>query len=78
MAKLTEFTNPINGKTQSLFDLGGMWSLILGVVVLLFVVGTGQNVARGISNKIPGIDTSPEQIFKSPVVVTQTTTKRVI
>lgn len=78
MAKLTEFENPLTGKRQSLFDLGGMWSLILGVIVLLFITGTGQNIARTISNKVPGIDTQPETIFRQPVVVNQTTTKRVV
>lgn len=78
MAKLTDFTNPISGKTQSLFDMGGMWNLILGVIVMLFVLGTGQKLAGAVSNKIPGIDTSPERIFKDPVVVMQQTTKRVV
>jgi hypothetical protein len=78
MAKLTDFTNPISGKTQSLFDLGGLWSLVLGVVVLLVVIGTGQKAANAIDGKIPGLDSTPNRLFKDPVVVMQQTTKRVV
>lgn len=55
--------NPLTGKSTSLTDVQGIFSMILGVVLLLFVVATGQNVARTISGKMSRVDTSPEPIF---------------
>lgn len=58
--------NPLTGKTTSLLDIGSIFSMILGVVLFLFVVATGQNVARAVSGKFSKVDTSPEPLFNAP------------
>jgi hypothetical protein len=78
LPKLTEFENPLTGKRASIFDIGTLFSMILGVVVLLFVASTGQNIAKAVSNRVPALDTQPESIFRSPVVIQTTAQKRLI
>lgn len=78
MAKLTDFQNPLSGKTQSIFDIGGIWSLALGAGVLLFITSVGQKLLGGIHNRVPSIPGQPGPLFSTPVVVNQVTTKRVI
>jgi predicted solute-binding protein len=68
--KLTEFENPLTGKKSNLFDVGSLWSQILGVVMLFVVFAMGQNVARKISSKVPAIDTTIEPIISRPVTNT--------
>ena len=51
MAKLSQYENPLTGKTENLFDVGSLFGKIMGVVVMLFVIATGQNVAKTISGK---------------------------
>lgn len=41
MAKLGEFTNPLSGQKGSIFNLGQLASMILGVLVLLVTFGAG-------------------------------------
>lgn len=67
MAKLTDFENPITGKKENLLDFGGMLSKVIGVVVMLFVVATGQNVAKALSGKASMIDTSIDPIINRPI-----------
>jgi hypothetical protein len=62
--------NPLTGKTTSLLDIGGIFSMILGVVLFMFVVATGQNVARAVSGKLGGkIDTQIEPITSRPATL---------
>lgn len=70
MAKLKDILkaeNPLTGKTTSLLDVGSIFSMILGVVLLLFVVATGQNVANAVSGKFSRIDTSVQPLTSSGV-----------
>ena len=60
--------SPLTGKKTSLLDFGSIIQMILGVVLFLFVVATGQNVAKMVSGKVGKVDTSPEPIFNSPMV----------
>lgn len=71
MAKLTDFENPITGKKENLLDFGGMLSKVLGVVVMLFIVATGQNVAKQISGKASMIDTTIDPFIKQPTISNQ-------
>lgn len=64
--KLSQYENPITGKTENLFDLGGMFSKILGVVVMFFIIATGQNLAKTVSSKTK-LDTSIDPIINIPV-----------
>ena len=63
--KLSNYENPLTGKTENLFDLGGMFAKVMGVVVMFFVVATGQNLARTIGNKTK-LDTSVEPLISYP------------
>lgn len=74
LMKLTNYENPITGKTENLFDLGGMFSKIVGVVVMFFVVATGQNLAKTISSKTK-LDTSINPLIDYPVQ-SKTSSKR--
>lgn len=58
MAKLTEFQNPLSGSKGNLFDIGNLWSSILGVFVLIFVFAMGEKLAKTVSGKIPAINTT--------------------
>lgn len=78
MAKLTDFKNPISGSTGNLFDLGGLWQMILGVVVFMFVFATGEKLARGINGKAPLLNTQPQPIFQNPQVQAVAVQKEVI
>lgn len=64
--KLLDYENPITGKKGKMSDVGGIANQIKGVLLLLFVLAMGQNVARFISGRVKQIDTSPEPIFSSP------------
>jgi hypothetical protein len=45
--------NPVSGDTFSLFDVGTIFSMILGVMVLIFVTAAGQNAASAVSKRLP-------------------------
>jgi hypothetical protein len=60
MPKLTEFTNPLTGQKGNLTDLKGLWGLVLGVVVMFAIFGTGQMLTKKIAGKIPGVDMTVE------------------
>jgi hypothetical protein len=76
IANFSKFENPITGKQGNLFDLGGMWQMILGVLVVLFVWATGQKLAGAVSKRVPSFDTTPNQIF-SPSAVTSTSPREI-
>jgi hypothetical protein len=78
VAKLTEFQNPISGKTGNLFDLGNLWQMILGVVVFMGVFAVGEKIAGSVNGKIPGVSTQPGPIFASPQVQATVVQKEVI
>lgn len=67
--KLTQYENPFSGKKENIFDLGGMFSKILGIVVMFFVIATGQNIAKTVSNKTK-LDTTIEPLVTRPVTPT--------
>lgn len=64
--KLSNYENPLTGKKENLFDIGSMFSKVLGVVVMFFVVATGQNLARTIGSKTK-LDTSVEPLITRPM-----------
>lgn len=65
--KLTNYENPVTGKQEDLFDISGLFGKVVGVVVMFFVVATGQNLAKTISGKTK-LDTSVEPLFSVPTV----------
>lgn len=67
--KLTQYENPLTGKKEDLFDLGGLFGKVVGVVIMLFVVATGQNLAKTISGKTK-LDTSLDQFVDRPLAPT--------
>lgn len=75
MAKLSQYENPLTGKTENLFDIGSLFGKIMGVVVMLFVIATGQNVAKTISGKTK-LDTQLDPFINTPAPA-PTNTKRV-
>lgn len=60
--KLANFTNPLNGKSGNLLNVGDWTSNIIGVVFLLVVIATGQNIAKAVSQKVPAIDSSVDPL----------------
>ena len=74
MAKLTQYENPITGKKEDIFDIGGLFSKVVGVVIMLFVVATGQNLARNISGKTK-LDTSLDPFIDRPAPVSKKTSR---
>lgn len=71
MAKLTQFENPFSGKKASIFDIGQIWSMILGVFIMFFVFAMGQRVAGTVSQKVPLVDTTIEPIVTQPAKSSQ-------
>lgn len=65
MAKLTQYENPLTGKRENIFDISSLFAKIMGVVVMLFVVATGQNLARTVSGKTR-LDTQLEPFINTP------------
>jgi hypothetical protein len=43
--KLSSYENPISGEKGNLFDLGKVWSEVLGVAVLVMIFIFGQKIA---------------------------------
>lgn len=68
LSEVLKAENPLTGKSTSLLDIQGIFSMILGVVLLFFVVATGQNVANAVSGKFSRIDTSIQPITTSGAV----------
>jgi len=70
LSQVLKAENPLSGKSTGLFDISSIASQILGVIVLFFVVATGQNIAKMISSKVGAFDTTIDPIIKA----TSTTT----
>jgi hypothetical protein len=68
LGNLLKAENPISGKSISLTDISGIWSLILGGVLIFFVTATAQNIAGRISNRLPIIDTRIEPLTQGVTV----------
>jgi hypothetical protein len=68
VAKLTDFTTP-TGVKGNLFDLAGLWSMILGALVFLVVLAFGQKLGAKVSSVAPIIDSTPDQLFDQKVTV---------
>ncbi len=64
--KLANFTNPLNGSKGNLLNVGDWTSNIMGVIFLLVIFATGQNLAKAISSKVPVIDSSVEPLITRP------------
>lgn len=75
--KLTDFET-FTGVKGNLFDLGKLWSLILGSLVLIFTFAMGQNLAAKVSGRVPMVDTTIEQPWKSEQVQMNANRKEVI
>lgn len=52
--KLTQFENPLSGQKGSIFDIGKLWSMILGVGIILITINIGQRFASGVAGRLPG------------------------
>lgn len=61
LSDFTKATDPLNGKTTSVFDVGEIWSKVLGVVLMIVVFAAGQNVANWIGGKLP-VDTKIDPV----------------
>lgn len=72
--KAGQFTLP-TGATGNVFSISSMWSLILGVFVLLLTFALGQNLARKVSGAVPVLDTTVEQPWQTQVTPTDTNRK---
>lgn len=72
MAKLSDITNaenPVTGKKFNVFNIGELWSMILGAGVLFLVVSMGQKVANTISGKVPYVSTTIQDPVQHPAPV---------
>lgn len=67
LKNLLNSQNPISGAKGSLIDPSYWISNIMGVLFILVVVATGQNVARSLSGRVPAIDSTIEPIINRPV-----------
>lgn len=67
MAKLGEFKTPTGGSGNVLNPMDWL-AYIVGAVVLIITFAMGQNFANKIGGKVPGIDATIEQPWKSGAV----------
>ena len=44
--KISDYENPFTGRESNLFDIGKLWSLFLGVLVLMLVFIFGEKIAN--------------------------------
>jgi hypothetical protein len=77
MAKLTSYVTP-TGMKGDLLNPTGIFQLVLGTVVLIFAIATGQNLAKKVNGKVPFLDTSIEKPYKNEIAVKQENKKRVL
>jgi hypothetical protein len=77
MAKLTQFTTPTGGKGNILNPMDWL-GYILGAMVLIITFAVGQNFANKVGGRVPGVDATIEQPWKSPVPVSQERAKVVL
>lgn len=64
--KILQYENIMTGKKEDLTDIGGLFQKILGVIVVFFVIATGQNLAKKVSSAVP-VDTTIDPIISVPV-----------
>jgi hypothetical protein len=57
--KLSEYSNPISGKKEDLFNIGNVWEQILGVVMFVIIFVAGLKVAEWIFPQPAGTTASP-------------------
>jgi hypothetical protein len=69
--KISQYENPLTGKKGNLFDIGGLWQMVLGVFVLFFIWAMGQNLSKAVSGKVPFLDTTPDQPWANPTAPQQ-------
>ena len=74
MAKLGDFKTP-TGASGNLLNPMDWLSFILGAVVLIITFAMGQNFANKLGGKIPGLDSTIEQPWKSDIPVVSSNTK---
>lgn len=77
MANMTEFQTPTGAKGNILNPRDWV-SLILGGFMLLATFGIAQNVARGVTNKLPMIDTNIERPWTNPPMAPKVSNEIVI
>jgi len=70
MAKLGDFKTPTGGGGNILNPMDWL-SFILGAVVLIITFAMGQNFANKLGTKVPGLDSTIEQPWKSDIPVVQ-------
>jgi hypothetical protein len=51
--KLTNFQMPVGGVTGNIGKIGDWWSLLLGGVVMILILGLSVNLFKTISGKVP-------------------------
>jgi hypothetical protein len=44
--KISDYESPFTGKESNLFDIGRLWSLFLGVVVLILIFMFGERIVN--------------------------------
>jgi len=44
--KISDYENPFNGKESNLFDIGKLFSLLLGIVVLILLFMFGERIVN--------------------------------
>jgi hypothetical protein len=57
--KLSNYENPISGKTNNIFDLSSLWAQVLGVVMLVVIFLFGQKIADYFFPPAPATATTP-------------------
>lgn len=69
LGDFTKATDPLSGKSTSIFDVGEIWSKVLGVVLMIVVFAAGQNVANWVGGRLP-VDTKIDPIVSRPSLTT--------
>lgn len=77
MAKISDVKVPGVG-SMNILNPRDWLSMILGIVMLIIVAATAQNVTRAVGNKVPMVDTSIEQPWQSPKVMVDQQKMRVV
>jgi hypothetical protein len=58
--KLSNYENPLTGKSNDLFNISSLWSQILGVFVLVIVFMFGQKIADYVFPQKAGTKENPQ------------------
>ena len=54
-ANLTQFKNPLSGQTGNLFNLVGLWQMVLGVIVVVFAWSAGTALFGYVRRLVPAV-----------------------